>query len=572
MRRVSNFEPGYSAHGATGHNQGPNVSPGPSYQQYSQPYTAGHSGTFDLSPTASTARLGISGSGAGGLASTFANTLARSASLGGNRKKAQDDVENGLGADMSLPTYNAPGRPRDEEEAYNASGGVGNHSYGYYPSSPTRQGVAGPPTSYPKHFAQSGAGNQSVSQQDTTRQAAARLSISMQPPPLQGRQVAPGSYSRYSAHQPTSPTSAMSLVSHGQQSAHQLMDSIPAPMTSAPQDRNQDSVRPVTGSGAGSRSTSAMSITVTDSTLADPMSGTNRSDPWPQYNNPSSAGHQSGNSAQYQASPGYAQQGRPSHHNQYPSSVPHVEISPEASKNFPSLPASTPTSASASPYFAPNDLKRDSFSNPSPYLTLDTNPNRDAYGHADVSSHGGPSASYLHPLGSTASSGQGSPMAYSPANTNNLPYLPSVGFPSGSTNRQPLGARARSSHTMLQQPRHGLAVHEDPRSGQQSTATSSDNRGNLYHISSEDRRRQHTSHARAHTPTTHSPEDKLSRPGLRKIRDPARDLRPVLSNPPAGKRADPDNPGEYLNVSAQCLSPIWASKSRLSLTDFTLSL
>lgn len=558
MRRVSNFDPGHTAHSAAGHNVGPNVSPGPAYHQYPQPYTAGHTGTFDLSPTTSAARLGISGSGAGGLASTFASTLARSASLGGNRKKAQDDVESGLGVDMSLPTYNAPGRLRDEE-AYNTGAGAGNHSYGYYPSSPTRQGVAGPPTSYPKHPAQSSAGNQSVSHQDTSRQASTRLSVSMQPPPPPGRQVAPGSHSHYPAHQPSSPNSAMSLVSHGHQSIHQPMDSIPALMTSASEvshDRNQDSmrpvVRPVTGSASGSRSTSAMSITVTDSTIMDPMGGTNASDPWPQYNNPSSALHYSGNSSQQQASAGHTQQRRPSHHNEYASSVPQVEISPESATNFPSLPASTPTSASTSPYFSPNDLKRDSFSNTSPYLTLDTNPNRNAYGHADMSTQGGSSTSYLHPLSSTASSGPGSPMAYSPANTHNLPYLPAVGFASGPTSRQPMGARSRSSQTMTQQPRHGLTAHEDSMSGQHSMGAASDNRSNPYQTSSGDRRRQYTGHAGVVSSTTHSPEDKWSRPGLRKVRDPVRDLRPVLNNPPAGKRADPENPGEYLNVSASC--------------------
>ncbi|KAJ9115094.1 hypothetical protein QFC22_005422 [Naganishia vaughanmartiniae] len=553
MRRVSNLDADYPSHGAAGHNSGPNVSPGPSYHQYPQPYTAGHSGTFDLSPTTTTARLGITGSGAGGLASTFASTLARSASLGGNRKKAQDDVESGLGVDMSLPTHNALGRPRDEEEAYNSSGGVGNRSYGYYPSSPTRQGVSGPPTSYPKHLAQSGIGNQSVSHPDTTRQAPTKLSVSMQPPPPPppGRQVAPGSHSPYSARQPASPNSAMSLVFQAQQSAHQSpMDSIPAPMTSASavsQSRDQDPMRAVTGSDTASRSNSAMSITVTDSAAADSSGRANASDPWPQYNNPSSAGHPSGNNSHFQTAASYTPQRHPSHQHQYTSGVPQVEISPETANNFPSLPASTTTSASTSPYFSPNQLQRDSFSNPGTYLTLDTNPNRDAYGHADMSGPGGASASYLHPLGSTASSAQGSPMAYSPANTNNLPYLPAGGSSSGPTERQPLGARSRSSQTTSQQPRHGLTAYGDSRSGQRSMADSSDNRSNPYQSSSGDRRRQNTSHAGAHTLTTHSPEDKWSRPGLRRIRDPARDLRPVLNNPPAGKRADPENPGEYLN-------------------------
>lgn len=461
------------------------------YQNY-QPQSAGHSGGFGTSPTTSTGRLGIGGGSSGGLGA-FASTLARSASLGGSRKKAADDVESGF---MGLPTHN---RPRDEEqgdEEYLVGGSAGT-AYGYHPSTPGRHSTAGPMSSSSKPYPYSGGNAQANPSGEANRQAPSKLSVSMQPPPPPTRQGAPPS------------AAAMPGAVYGSGS--------------------QDYVQLAAGSGASSRSGSSMSVAIAGSPGNDQHHGVNPSDPWPQYTRrPSNAYEPAGSSQQRWQQP--KQQ-----HQKYGSTIPHVEISPEYTT---SLPLSGPASAQGSPYFSPRDTQQQ-FSSSSPY-TADPSPNRDAYGNTTIpveGGHVGPFGNYLQPASSVASSGHGSPMAYSPSNANDLPYLPTTAHPAGHTSRQLMGARSKSSQTFSPNPGY------DGRSTQYGGYGATGN-GNQVR----DAPRPGSGQGAGLSIATNAPEDKWARPGLRRIRDPARDLHPILNNPPSGKRADPENSGEFLNV------------------------
>lgn len=502
MRRASNMDTG----SAQSSSRQDHVMDGISrqYQNYHQPQSAGHSGGFGTSPTTSTGRLGIGGGSTGGLGA-FASTLARSASLGGSRKKAADDVESGF---MGLPTYN---RPRDEEqgdEEYLA-GGSASAAYGYNPSTPGRHSIAGPMTSGMKPYPYGGGNAQATQSGDANRQAPSKLAASMQPPPPPTRQGMP-------------PPSA---------AAFQTM---PGQVHGS---GSQDYVRLSAGSGASSRSGSSMSVAVAGSPANDQPHGINPSDPWPQYTRRASNTYEPAGSSQ----PRWQQPKPPNQ--QYGSTIPHVEISPEYSTN---LPLSGPSSAQGSPYFSPRDTQRGQFTSSSHYAA-DPSPNRDAYGNTAVPNdggHAGPFNNYLQPS-SVASSGPGSPMAYSPSNANDLPYLPTTVHPTGQNSRQLMGARSKSSSTFSPNPGFSLHAHGDARSGQYGGYGTPGN-GNQ----ARDAQRPGSSQNAALAINTNSTEDKWGRPGLRRVRDPARDLHPVLNNPPSGKRADPENSGEFLNVSA----------------------
>lgn len=522
MRRASNLDVGYAAPGSGAQPYASTDGTGRGYQNYQQPYSAGHSGGLGTSPTTSTGRLGVGGGGAGGLASSFASTLARSASLGGGRKKAADDVESGF---MGLPTHNAP-RIRDEEygdeDGHLGGEGASNTSYGYYSSTPARQSMQGPPASGsnpPPHFT----GTQAVTSMDTDRQAPSKLSISMHPPPPVNRQ---GPQGTQGTQHHAGPDSAMSTTSADVRS----MESVPPPMTAVSsmmtgqgQPSGQEYVRLSAGSATTSRSGSSMSV------AGEPDTAMNTADPWPQYaQRPSNAYEPAGSSGQ--PSTQWQQPRRTSQNQQYTGSIPQVEISPEYTT---SLPNSASISAQTSPYYSPRNPQRDQFPSSSPY-TADPSPNRDAYGHSEMQP-AGPFGNYLQPSSSTTSSGPGSPMTYSPSSVNNLPYLPSTANPAGHGGRQLLGSRSRSSQTVTQNPMVGI---EDGRSGQYSGYG-----GN--HRSTRD---VQSSPSAALTVNTSGTEDKWSRPGIKRVRDPARDLHPVLNNPPSGKRADPENSGEFLNV------------------------
>jgi hypothetical protein len=501
MRRASNMD--------TGNLQSPSRQDyvmdgtGRHYQNYHQPQSAGHTGGFGTSPTATTGRLGISGGSTGGLGA-FASTLARSASLGGSRKKAADDVESGF---MGLPTYN---RPRDEEQGDQEylAGGSASAAYGYNSSTPGRHSIAGPTTSGVKPY-QYGGGAQANSAGEGNRQAQSKLAVSMQPPPPPTRQGMPPPSA--------APSQAMSGSVHGSGS--------------------QDYVRLSAGSGASSRSGSSMSVAVAGSPANDQHHGMNPSDPWPQYTRRPSNTYEPAGGSQARW-----QQPKPPNQ-QYGSTIPHVEISPEYTTN---LPLSGPPSAHGSPYFSPRDTQREQFSSSSPYAA-DPSPNRDAYGNTAVPNEGGhtgPFSNYLQPSTSVASSGHGSPMAYSPSNANDLPYLPTTAHPVGQNSRQLMGARSKSSSTFTPNPGFNLHAQGDARSGHYGGYGTPGN-GNQ----ARDAQRAGSSQNAALAINTNSTEDKWGRPGLRRVRDPARDLHPVLNNPPAGKRADPENSGEFLNVS-----------------------
>lgn len=518
MRRASNLDIGYAAPGSGAQPYASTDGTGRGQQNYQQPYSAGHSGGFGTSPTTSTGRLGVGGGGAGGLASSFASTLARSASLGGGRKKAADDVESGF---MGLPTHNGP-RLRDEEygneDGYLGGGGPSNTSYGYYQSTAGRQNLTGPPASTSKQFpSQSGGNTQAVSAAETNRQAASKLSISMHPPPPPGRQIAQGTQGM--KHH-AGPDSAMSAASADVRS----MESVPPPMSAVAahgQPTAQEYVRLSAGSATTSRSGSAMSITGEVITA----------DPWPQYAHRPSNAYEPGRTSG-QASLQWQQPRRTSQNQQYAGSIPQVEISPEYTT---SLPNSASISAQTSPYYSPRNPQREQFSSSSPY-TADPSPNRDAYGHSEVQG-AGTFANYLQPSSSTTSSGPGSPMAYSPSSTNNLPYLPTTAHPVGHGSRQLLGARSRSSATVTQNAGLRMGGNEEGHSGPYTG------------FGDRPTRDAKSSPNPALTVNTSGNEDKWARPGLRRVRDPARDLHPVLNNPPSGKRADPENSGEFLNVS-----------------------
>lgn len=541
MRRASNLDTGYAAPGSGAHGYSGTDGSGRGYQNYQQPYSAGHSGAFGTSPTTSTGRLGVGSGGAGGLASSFASTLARSASLGGSRKKAADDVESGF---MGLPTHNSAARIRDEEygdeDGYLASAGPSNPSYGYYSSTPGRSSNAGPPAFASKQYPHPSGNAQALSSAETIRQAPSKLAISMQPPPPPNRQGGQGPGTGQGTLHSTGPDTVMSAVSEDARS----MQSVPPPSSSQGQLSTQDYVRLSAGSGTSSRSGSSMSIAIAGSPAGDQNTAMNASDPWPQYS------HRPANTYEpaAQSNPQWQQPRRASHNQQFTTNIPHVEISPEYTTN---LSLSTPVSAQTSPYYSPRNPQREQFSSSSPY-TADPSPNRDAYGNADIpvapGQNAGTFGNYLQPSSSTASSGQGSPMAYSPSNSNNLPYLPTTAHPAAHGSRQLLGSRSRSSQTFTQHPGFGLAGHEDGRSGQYSgyAGPGNGNQGNSR--SPRDAQRPESGQGAPLTVDTSGAEDKWARPGLRRVRDPARDLQPVLNNPPSGKRADPENSGEFLNV------------------------
>lgn len=522
MRRASNLDIGYAAPGSGAQTYASTDGTGRGPQNYPQPYSSGYPGGFGTSPTTSTGRLGVGGGGAGGLASSFASTLARSASLGGGRKKAADDVESGF---MGLPTHNGS-RIRDEEygveEGYH--GGGSNTSYGYYQSAAGRQNMTGPPTTSAQFPPRPSGNSQAVSAAETNRQAPSKLSVSMHPPPPPNRHNAQGIQG---TQQHMGPESAMPAVSPDVRS----MDSVPPPLTAVAgqgQSTAQEYVRLSAGSATTSRSGSAMSVTGEVITA----------DPWPQYAHRSSNAYEPGSSSE-QAGAQWQQARRASQNQQYTGSIPHVEISPDYTT---SLPNSASISAQTSPYYSPRNPQGEQFSSSSPY-TVDPSPNRDAYGHSETRG-AGPSANYLQPASSTTSSGPGSRMAYSPSSTNNLPYLPTTGHPAGHGGRQLLGSRSRSSATVTQNPGFGTAGDQDGHSGQYTGY------GN---------RPSKSSPNPALTVDTRSTEDRWLRPGLKRVRDPARDLHPVLNNPPSGKRADPENPGEFLNVSRSGVRVGWAT-------------
>lgn len=509
MRRASNLETGsLQASSHQDYMMDSNIS---HYQNYNSPRSGGHSGVPETSPTTSTGRLGISGSSAGGLGA-FASTLARSASLGGSRKKAANDVESGF---MGLPTHN---RPRDEEQGDEEylTGGSASTVYGYHPSTPSRHSIAGPMTSSSKPYPYAGGSTQANPSVEAVRQAPSKLSVSMQPPPPPMRQ---------SASSTAASSQAMPGALHGTGS--------------------QDYIRLSAGSGASSRSGSSMSVAIAGSPGNEHHHGMNPADPWPQYTRRTSNTYEPTSSSQ----PRWQQSKQ--HSQQYGSTIPHVEISPEYSTN---LPLSGPPSAHGSPYFSPRDTQREQFSSSSPY-TVDPSPNRDAYGNTMVSgesAHAGPFSNYLQPSSSITSSGHGSPMAYSPSNANDLPYLPTTSHPAGQGSRQLMGARSKSSQTFSPNP--GF----DAQSGQYGGYAPSGN-GNQARYAPHPGSSQNPSLVI----NTNTSEDKWSRPGLRKIRDPARDLHPILNNPPSGKRADPEHPGEFLNVSSSIHVHVYVKKCLL---------
>lgn len=151
-----------------------------------------------------------------------------------------------------------------------------------------------------------------------------------------------------------------------------------------------------------------------------------------------------------------------------------------------------------------------------------------------------------NPSSASSSKASFSPMDYSPTGSQNLPCLPlhiaqnaantSIAT-AGNSRLPPQPLRSRQSQ-QLDYPAY-RSMSSDARinsfSGQENTDAT---------ISASS-----TGGTTVHAGDGFKLEDKSKRPGLRPIRDPAKDLKPVLDTPTAGRRADPENSGQFLSVS-----------------------